>query len=103
MAIDTPLDPAHTAVLSMDFHAAIVSAYTGDQQPSLLGRAAEVLGRCRERGMTVIHVQVGFRPGFPEVNPRNGLFAAIRSSPERQKMFQGEAGKDSPGRGAGGR
>jgi nicotinamidase-related amidase len=46
--------------------------------------------------MTVFHVQVGFRPGLPEVSPRNALFAAIRTSPERQKLFQGDAGKIHP-------
>jgi nicotinamidase-related amidase len=90
------LDPARTAALCMDMQAAIVAIYTGDQQTELLTRAAAVLQRCRERGVTVMHVQVGFRPGLPEVNPRNALFAAIRSSPERQKLFQGEAGRIHP-------
>lgn len=95
MAIDPPLNPARTAVLSMDMHAGIVSIYAGDQQ-GFTSRAARVLSHCRERGMTVIHIQVGFRPGFPEISPRNALFSAIRSSPDRQKLFQGEAGKIHP-------
>jgi nicotinamidase-related amidase len=95
MVIDPPLNPSRTAVLSMDMHAGIVSIYAGDQQ-GFTSRAADVLARCRERGMTVIHIQVGFRPGFPEISPRNGLFHAIRSSPERQQLFQGDAGKIHP-------
>ena len=39
--------------------------------------------------MKVIYIHVGFRPGFPEVSSRNPLFSAIKSSPERQKMFEG--------------
>jgi nicotinamidase-related amidase len=95
MALETPLDPARTAVLSMDMQAAIVSIYAGGDA-GLVTRAARVLGRCRECGTTVIHVQVGFRPGLPEIHPRNALFAAIRTSPERQQLFQGDAGKIHP-------
>ena len=95
MAIDFSLQPAHTAVLSMDMQAGIVAIYAGDQT-AFTERAAEVLGRARERGMTIIHVQVGFRPGLPEVGPRNRLFASIKSSVERQRLFQGEAGKIHP-------
>jgi nicotinamidase-related amidase len=43
--------------------------------------------------VTVIHIQVGFRPGLPEISSRNELFASIRSSPERQKLFQGDGAK----------
>ena len=96
MPIDPPLDPSHTAVLSMDLQAAIIRIYTGEQEQSLIGRAADALRSCRDRGITVIHIQVGFRPGMPEINPRNALFAAVRNSPERQKLFQGDAGKIHP-------
>jgi len=95
VAIDFSLQPAHTAVLSMDMQAGIVAIYAGDQT-AFTERAAEVLGRARERGMTIIHVQVGFRPGLPEVGPRNRLFASIKSSVDRQRLFQGEAGKIHP-------
>jgi hypothetical protein len=42
--------------------------------------------------MRIIHVQVGFRPNLPEVSTRNLLFAAIKSSPQHQCLFQGAAG-----------
>lgn len=95
MPIEPPLNPASTAVLSMDLQTAIVSIYTSDPA-AWTSRIAEVLQRLRDRGITVFHVQVGFRPGLPEISPRNGLFAAIRTSPERQKLFQGDAGKIHP-------
>jgi nicotinamidase-related amidase len=95
MAIEPAINPARTAVLSMDMQAAIVSIYTGDQD-ALTARAADVLRHCREREITTIHVQVGFRPGLPEVSSRNALFAAVKNSPERQKLFQGESGKIHP-------
>jgi len=46
--------------------------------------------------MMVIHVQVGFRPGFPEVHTRNQLFGAIKSSAQWQQIFQGSAGAIHP-------
>jgi nicotinamidase-related amidase len=95
MAIEPVLDPAKTAVLSMDMQTAIVSIYVGGDD-AFTPRAAQVLGRCRERGMTIIHVQVGFRPGLPEISPRSALFNAIRTNPQRQQLFQGEGGKIHP-------
>jgi len=81
----------HAALLSMDYQNGIVANYGGG--PELLDRATGVLDRAREAGMRVIHVHVGFRPGFPEINPRNAMFGAIMSSPEHRKMFEG-AGSD---------
>ncbi|MGB6156899.1 MAG: isochorismatase family cysteine hydrolase [Acidobacteriaceae bacterium] len=95
MPLEHALNPANTAVLSMDMQAGIVSIYAGSDD-GVTSRAAQVLGRCRERGLTVIHVQVGFRPGLPEVSPRNALFAAIRTSERHQQLFQGDAGKIHP-------
>jgi nicotinamidase-related amidase len=95
MAIKPAIDPARTAVLSMDMQTAIVSIYATEPD-AFTTRAAEVLRHCRELGITTIHVQVGFRPGLPEVSPRNALFAAVKNSPEHQKLFQGDAGKIHP-------
>jgi nicotinamidase-related amidase len=87
-------DPARTAVLSMDLQVGIVSVYVKDQE--LLSRAANVLQRARASGMRIIHVIVGFRPNLPEVSTRNLLFAAIKSSPQHQRLFQGPAGAIHP-------
>ena len=43
-------------------------------------------------GSGVVHVQVGFRPGLPEVDSRNQLFGAIKNSPQWQQVFQGSGG-----------
>lgn len=82
------IDPAHTAVLSMDCQAGIVSIYTREGKDAFLLRVASVLKHARATGMTIIHVQVGFRPGFPEINPRNALFGAIKSSEQHQQLFR---------------
>jgi nicotinamidase-related amidase len=88
-------DLTRTAVLSMDLQTAIVSIYA-KSVPDFLPRVASVLKEARERSMSVIHVQVGFRPGFPEVSERNQLFGAIKSSAQWQQVFQGPAGAIHP-------
>jgi nicotinamidase-related amidase len=88
-------DVARTAVLAMDCQAGIVSIYV-QPQDEFLGRAAGVLRAARMSGMTVTHVQVGFRPGLPEVSSRNALFAALKSNPQHQQLFLGPAGAIHP-------
>ncbi|HEY1744554.1 MAG TPA: isochorismatase family cysteine hydrolase [Granulicella sp.] len=82
------IDPVHTAVLSMDCQAGIVSIYTREGKDAFLERVASVLHHARATGMTVIHIQVGFRPGLPEVSSRNALFGSIKSSEQHQRLFQ---------------
>jgi nicotinamidase-related amidase len=84
-------DLGRAAVLSMDLQNAIVSIYAQGHD-DFLPRVAGVLQAARERGLKVIHVQVGFRPGLPEISPRNALFAAIKNSAQWQQAFQGTAG-----------
>ena len=88
MAGTFTIDPAHTAVLSMDCQAGIVSIYTREGKDAFLARVASVLNHARAIGMTVIHIQVGFRPGFPEINSRNALFGAIKASEQHQQLFR---------------
>lgn len=92
MSKNLSFDPARSAILSMDYQSAIVSIYAGSQQEELLSRTASVLAQARSFGMTIIHVQVGFRPNLPEISPRNLLLRAIKDSPKHQQLFQGEAG-----------
>ncbi len=82
-------DAKRTAVLSMDNQAGIVASYAKDQE-ALIARGASVLERARSLGMCVVHIQVGFRPGLPEVSSRNMLFGAIKSSARHQKLFEGD-------------
>ena len=89
------MDITHTAVLAMDCQAGIVSIYAKPPE-EFIARAAGVLTAARNAGMRVIHIQVGFRPGLPEVSSRNKLFAAIKTSPEHQKLFEGSTGAIHP-------
>jgi nicotinamidase-related amidase len=95
MASQLSLNPGRSAVLSMDYQTAIVSIYAKDQQ-ALLARTASVLKHARSSGMTVIHLQVGFRPKLPEISPRNALLSAIKSSVKHQQLFEGAAGAIHP-------
>jgi nicotinamidase-related amidase len=90
MTTQPAIDPKTTAVLSMDFQTAVVSIYVKD--PDLMVRAAGLLDQARIAGMTVIHVQVGFRPNMPEASPRNRLLSAIKNSPQHRQIFEGAAG-----------
>ena len=88
MSATFPIHPTHTAVLSMDCQAGIVSVYTREAKDAFLVRAANVLNHARATGMTVIHIQVGFRPGLPEISSRNAFFSAIKSSEQHQQLFR---------------
>ncbi len=62
----------------MDFQTAIVERFAAGQD-ALLDATASAIEAARKAGMRVIYVVVGFRPSFPEVSPRNAMFARIRS------------------------
>lgn len=83
------------AVLSMDLQTSIVSIYA-KSQPDFLPRVAGVLKEARAHSIPVIHVQVGFRPGFPEVSEHNQLFGTIKTNAQWQQAFQGSAGAIHP-------
>ncbi|MGH9702599.1 MAG: cysteine hydrolase family protein [Candidatus Acidiferrales bacterium] len=95
MPIELSVVPSRTAILSMDLQKGIVSIYVKEQE-EFLARANRLLAWARGLGICVIHVQVGFRPGLPEVSSRNLLFNAVRSSPRHQQLFQGPAGVIHP-------
>lgn len=92
MTASFPIHAAHTAVLSMDCQAGIVAIYTKEDKDAFLLRASSVLNHARVSGMTIIHVQVGFRPGLPEISSRNALFSTMKSSEQHQRLFQGSLG-----------
>jgi nicotinamidase-related amidase len=79
----------------MDLQSAIVSIYAGNDK-DFLTRAASVLRSARLAKMTVIHVQVGFRPNLPEISSRNPLFSGIKNSAQHRKLFEGTAGAIHP-------
>ena len=89
------LDPPHTALLAMDCQTGIVSVYVKSQD-DFLSRASATLSAARAAGMLVVQVQVGFRPGLPEVSRHHKLFGAIKVSKPHQEFFQGSSGAIHP-------
>lgn len=73
------IDPKTTALLVMDFQTAIVEGYATDSQ-ALLGRTAALIEAARAAGVMVVYVVVGFRAGYPEVNPQNVMFNGLKAS-----------------------
>src|SRR5581483_7186385 len=80
---------------AMDCQTGLVHIYAKPMD-EFVARTARVAHTARQAGMPVIHVQVGFRAGLPEVSDRNMLFATIKSSAERRKLFEGDAGAIHP-------
>ena len=76
---DLTLTPATTALLVMDYQTTIVERFSGGAA-GLTTRVAGVIASARESGVRVIYIVVGFRPGYPEVSPRNLSFKTLRAS-----------------------
>jgi nicotinamidase-related amidase len=78
---------ATTALVLMDLQRPIVEMIDGGV---VVGRLARVLAAAREAGVHVIHVKLGFAPGYRDLDPANRIFEAIRSS----ARFVGDADED---------
>jgi nicotinamidase-related amidase len=70
--------PKVTALLLMDFQRMVVDSYAVDQE-ALLGRVKRLAVAARNSGAMVIHVVVGFQPGYPEVSGRNSVFSSLKA------------------------
>jgi nicotinamidase-related amidase len=90
MTDNLSVDSKTSALLVMDFQAAIVEGFAADND-ALLTRTASLMDVARKAGMKVIYVVVGFRPGYPEVSPRNQSFGAIRQT---GRFLEGAAGTE---------
>lgn len=73
------LDPRTTALLVMDMQSGILDM-VADKKEALLAQTSKLLDAARKANVRVIYVVVGFRPGYPELSPRNVAFAFIRES-----------------------
>jgi nicotinamidase-related amidase len=80
MSSNQPIDRARTAVLVMDYQSGIVANFGGADQAGLLQRAKAALDAARAAAVPVIYVVIGFRPGHPEVSPRNVAFSGLKAS-----------------------
>jgi nicotinamidase-related amidase len=67
---------SHTALLVMDMQQGIVARFAPTSD--ILQRTNAALAAARAASIPVIYVVVGFRPGYPEVSPRNKSFSAVK-------------------------
>jgi nicotinamidase-related amidase len=88
-------DSSRTAVLALDCQSGVISVYA-KPPAEFITRVSSVLDAVRAAGLAVIHVQVGFRPGLPEVSDRNKLFGAVKASKPHQEFFRGSSGAIHP-------
>ncbi len=67
------------ALLLMDVQVSIVERFADGAEPLLaaINRAATA---ARANGVPVVYVRVAFRPGAPEMDPNNRIFAALAGS-----------------------
>jgi nicotinamidase-related amidase len=72
-------DIGNTALLVMDVQPGIVQRLPAPDEYIVRVRTAVAVAR--EHGVPVFFVVVGFRPGFPEINPRNKSFGAMKGAP----------------------
>lgn len=84
-------DPKTTAVLIMDYQNQMLDGQPEERREALLNNAEKLLAAARQAGSPVIYVKVAFRPGYPEVSPRNKLFAGVR---EAGWLVEGTPGAD---------
>ena len=93
MTTQLNIDRSHTAVLIMDYQNEIIDFLAGltSGQAELLDRAASVLAAARHARLTVIHVVVQFRDGYPEISPRNKLLSGFKAT---GRLKQGTQGAD---------
>ena len=75
------IDPRSTALLVMDYQVdALTKFMTAAQSADAIACVPDLIAMARDAGMMVIHVVVAFRPGHPEVSPRNPLFSALKAN-----------------------
>jgi nicotinamidase-related amidase len=67
-----------TVLLVMDVQRGIVERFGDD--PGYLSRLSQAITAARAAGVPVIYVTIGFRPGHPEISPRNRTFAAAAAA-----------------------
>ncbi|HEX4048752.1 MAG TPA: isochorismatase family cysteine hydrolase [Elusimicrobiota bacterium] len=70
------LDPLKTAVLALDMQEGILGFVPGAE--AAVPAAARALEAARKAGALVVHVGLGFEPGWPEIGSRKTRFSMIK-------------------------
>ena len=70
-----------SALLVMDVQRGIVDRYSMEDNTGYLARLRRAIDAARAAEIGIIYVTVRFRPGYPEVSPRNKSFATLTQGP----------------------
>lgn len=85
-------DLRYTSLLLLDFQNDVLDRNLGpDDRRHLIERVGNVLAAARRAGLMVIHVVAQFRPGYPEVSPRDLWRRDIAESGRLQEGTPGAA------------
>jgi nicotinamidase-related amidase len=75
------IDPRSAALLVMDYQVHTLTRFmTAERSADVIACVPDLIATARDAGMMVIHVVVTFRPGHPEVSPRNPLFSWLKAN-----------------------
>ena len=69
-------EPAQTALLSLDVQKGIFSFASGAE--TILPHAVKAVETARKNKFLVLHVGIGFEPGYPEVGPKATTFSMVK-------------------------
>lgn len=74
------LSAVSTALVLLDLQEVCLGWLDAAQRDALLIHVARLEAWARKKGILVVHVGVGFRSGYPEVNPSNRLFSQLAAN-----------------------
>jgi len=71
-----------TAVLVCDVQNDIIKylKYNEEDEAQYLNTVKHVIDASRAKGILIVYIRVAFRHGYPEINPRNKSFPAVKSA-----------------------
>lgn len=73
----------NTALLVMDVQQSIVGML-GSAGEAYLATLSNAIKKARANNTPVIYVVIGFRSGYPEVNPSSRTFVMLKNNPDRK-------------------
>ena len=77
---DLNLDKTATALLIADFYAEMMNTLPHAVDRGVVARTAELQQAARAAGLLVCYSATVFRPGYPEISPRNKTFSQRKAS-----------------------
>lgn len=73
------IEPNRSALLVMDLQTDII-AMLGEPATAVVERAATAIAAARRAQIPIIYIVMGFRPGYPELSPRNAAAPLVLNS-----------------------